>query len=748
MQMSSITPRSAASALAIEESAAELLMTLSEIPDEIWSLSPVLLRSVDLRVVSGRTVAFVLGAKANAESSLVIFPLTPDGYFHGISPEARETVLRNCLRAAITARRPGRFLPRSWAPYHEGAFTIFYPTTIAMGNAGVSARSIIQTSPAGTPHVLVSSFLPDGQFVDLRHYEVPKHAENALFDANDQLEGVITVIPPVEGGHEFGGITPYAAPSHGRTFSEWIPLLTPPQAEFLKADIAGPTKVRGAAGTGKTLALMLKSVHDLYRARDGGRPWRGLIVTHNWLTAEAIRSALTSIDERAVVAHDDTTQISVMTLQNLATSTLHLDTPDAYPISEDGHEGKLMQLETIESLVHDFQDADWSVYRSQCSPTFRARIEAPRGTPDFRLFAWDLMNEFACVISATRNTSRESYMTQERHKWMMALPRPADREVVFLLHERFRAFMHDELKVLTTYDVINDLLRWLDTNSWHLKRRSEGYDAIFVDEAHLFNKQEMLVFQYLSRDANRPPHAVLALDPRQSPTESFLGFKADQRHSVARMFDTQTLVRDIKFDEVFRYTAQINSLLDILEQCWFGFELDDEYGALPRRTSTAGPVPRLIRVADMSRSLDEAARQARELIQEGGNTAVLCLSSSVLEQFARRIRLLQRERECRIVDSREHSNALVAPGKRYFVSQPEYVAGSQFDSVIIVDANDSQVRAGADEQLQQRRLLSLLYLAISRAKRVVVAISADADGGPIRFLRPAIASNLLEVSSR
>lgn len=739
-------------ALAVEGSAARILVALSDVPDEVWELTQAVLPEAQLRLVAEGDCFFVLGPAASPSSSLTIFPLTPQGYFHGVPDNVRTTVLERCLRAAMILERPGQTLPRSWAPYNHENFTIFYSTTIAMGVLGRSAQSILQKHPGGTPHMLVASFLPVARAEDLHCYALPAEAENAFLQAATRYADALVSLPQAVDGHLFGRLAASALPFGARGLTEWKSLLTPAQAAFLSTEIVGPTKIRGAAGTGKTLALMLKAVHDLYRAVDEKRGWRSLLLTHNWSSAETIRSALATIDERGLLREADRARcLEVMTLQTLATSALPIkNTPDVLPISEDGHDGKMMQLEMIDSLVEDLRKADWAVFRTGCSREFRERVEAPRGSADSRLLSWDLLNEFACVISASRNTTRDDYLGQERRPWMMHLGRGADREVVYLLHERFRSLMHEGLNALTTYDVINDYLRLLDTNAWHLLRRKDGYDTLLVDEFHLFNKQEILVFQYLSRDPSKTPPAVLALDPRQSPVESFLGFKADKRHPAARVFAGDN-IKEVRFDQVFRYTAEINALLNVLEQCWFGFEpkLEDEHNALPRVTTSTGPRPSLMRVPDLSRALDEALRTAREALsgaQRSASAAVLCLAPSTFEALVRRIAALGREHECRLVDSRDSSEALSTIGRRYVVSQPEYVAGAQFDLVVVVDANESQAKAGADDLLRLRRVLSGLYLAISRAKKDVRLVAADAEGGPLRFLRPAIDSHHLEDS--
>ena len=79
------------------------------------------------------------------------------------------------------------------------------------------------------------------------------------------------------------------------------------------------------------------------------------------------------------------------------------------------------------------------------------------------------------------------------------------------------------------------------------------------------------------------------------------------------------------------------------------------------------------------------------------------------------------------------------------VSQPEYVAGLQFDTVIIVDANENLVPRGMDSQLQLRRFLSNLYLGMSRAERVLEVYATDDAGGLTRHLESARRGGLVQL---
>ena len=110
------------------------------------------------------------------------------------------------------------------------------------------------------------------------------------------------------------------------------------------------------------------------------------------------------------------------------------------------------------------------------------------------------MNEFACVLDAegVRSSAqkRKRYLTSERQNWMMPLCSAEERPVLLALYDDFR----EELKSMNAISVdqlIADFIGFLDSNRWDVLRAGKGFDAIFVDELHLFNREERMVFQSL-----------------------------------------------------------------------------------------------------------------------------------------------------------------------------------------------------------------------------------------------------------
>lgn len=73
--------------------------------------------------------------------------------------------------------------------------------------------------------------------------------------------------------------TSWGAVTSNRTYSAWLDRLTEEQKRFLEKPARVSIRLRGPAGTGKTLLLELKALRELYQARDDDRAIRILFAT-------------------------------------------------------------------------------------------------------------------------------------------------------------------------------------------------------------------------------------------------------------------------------------------------------------------------------------------------------------------------------------------------------------------------------------------------------------------------------------
>ncbi|WP_149743580.1 hypothetical protein [Rhizobium sp. NFACC06-2] len=155
---------------------------------------------------------------------------------------------------------------------------------------------------------------------------------------------------------------------------------------------------------------------------------------------------------------------------------------------------------------------------------------------------------------------------------------------------------------------------------------------------------------------------------------------------------------------------------------------------LPVAASVVGPGPiPTYHVVDTARAAFKLAMTTARRLQAAarkrqGQVAVLCMDFERFETY-QNAASHQFPQEVFIIRSRDDVEQLRYMNRRIVFSTPEYVAGLQFDSVVIVDANGDLVPLSNYKGHQERRFLSELYLGISRAqKEVVIIASRDGDG--------------------
>ena len=74
---------------------------------------------------------------------------------------------------------------------------------------------------------------------------------------------------------------------------------------------------------------------------------------------------------------------------------------------------------------------------------------------------------------------------------------------------------------------------------------------------------------------------------------------------------------------------------------------------------------------------------------------------------------------------------------------PEYVAGLQFDTVYLIEANENDVAETGAGLAARRRFVSAVYLGASRAQRVLEIFSNMTRGGRISELTRTLKADAL-----
>ena len=734
--------------LVFTEDALNVLAT-KDIPPS-WFLLPKQISAFDpLVVVENDKAIYVLSPSSTGMSRKLVIRRQEDGLFGGVVASERRQVFDRCVRIALRDFGSSVQLNPKWMPYHMRNLVSVY----AYGEKLGTERVVSESRPYDSHDVYVCEFSPASNVYNLDDFK-PNHDAYDLaisgFDsaiaASKQKEQAV-----VEGQIELDDVIPSDI-SKSLTFSEWFKHLSKRQQTFVEHELNGPLRLRGAAGTGKTLAMIIKALKMAYDAEDAHKPMRILFATHSWAGAELVDNVKRRIDSRDVFrTRTDGVAIDVFPLLSIAEKRDYSQI-GFRPLGIDSSEGKKLALEEISSVIAEFMDVDWIAYKSDCSAEFSERVEAAVASKTHKLFCWDLLIEFGCVIAAqgilTRDADRQKYLRVKRLRWMMNLANRSEKEAVFRMWTMFLGRLRSRYLV-SSDQVIFDCLSDLGTFFWESARRKEGYDAIFVDEMHLFNSQERLIFHNLLREPDRPPAVAMALDPNQSPRETFVDVKSEDADPRVNIYDQARLPNPVSIDltEVYRYTPEINELVRGLYEVVPALDLPQDWDVPAGHSQlSSGEMPTYKVFPDaltmFRAAIDAARRLVRESAKRHGRVSILCLDEERFETYSRAAEK-QYETEAFIIASRDDTERLRYSGRKFLLSTPEYVAGLQFDTVILIDANKSLVPDGANTGYLMRRILSELYLGISRAERRLLVFASQDAGGISSLLGGVIAKGLL-----
>lgn len=194
----------------------------------------------------------------------------------------------------------------------------------------------------------------------------------------------------------------------------------------------------------------------------------------------------------------------------------------------------------------------------------------------------------------------------------------------------------------------------------------------------------------------------------------------------------------VELTKIFRSTPEIAQLLELIDGAFPALDLEGEWQAYAGESQKeSGAIPELRHFATKIIMLDEIVAEAHRFArQEGGkNVAVLCMSESDFTTFANAGRVRSK---ISVIESNTDLTPIRHARKRCVFSMPENVAGLQFDRIYVLNVDQQQLDQEEISFGARRRMLSRLYLGISRAsKHLTLAASKDC-GGPSKVLQRAV----------
>lgn len=648
-------------------------------------------------------------------------------------------------------------IPPPWRPFYEHSKLSIYAGTRFRGHGG---RINFDLRPNGRSDLFAFAITDETVEFETLPDQSKLHAEIR----SGFTEAILTSVPAnnltFRAGIELAEVLPQGF-RPGASLQQWYDtMLTTEQRSFVDKAYDGPVRLRGVAGTGKTVCLAVKLLRDGNRFEADQKATRLCFISHSAAATDLVRSMAESLDPMGLLyGNGKYCKIEIRTLYDLAQEYLGFELKKLTPLSLDGMEGRTLQVELIVSALKEMRESSVILARfSDISESLRSDWECIVKSNTSPLIG-QLINEFASILDAENiragDTKSEKYITgsAKRPGWLMQLNSEQDKRFVLEVHRRYRSSLRD-MDTISIDQMVADFNSYLDSNMWDQIRERSGYDALFVDELHLFNATERqtlhkLMRRVLDTEQQKPlrPALFMAYDLKQSPRDSFACYD----ESTGTIFTASSGLQNsdlIKLDRVFRYTPQITEFLMDLDASFPAIDIPEEWEAYSGTTKlNDGPKPELhVYPNDISllRKVVAAASTRARIVSGGGRrVAVLCTNSDLFDRY---LPVVEGQYPGKVLSVTDRDpSELRHAGKRFIFSMPEYVAGLQFDTVFLMHADIAQ--APIDTHIGiRRRFISSVYLGCSRAEKNLHIATSQENGGPSDIFNMALSrSSLIEM---
>ncbi|WP_374491259.1 UvrD-helicase domain-containing protein [Zoogloea sp.] len=648
-------------------------------------------------------------------------------------------------------------IPIGWQPYYLGRVLSIY----ACSNRGIEARIYIDQKPSDAiNNIYAFNITNSPEDLNKVYASIDKDGyDSALSGLSDAILNAIENSDDALDKTQNDRITPVGkygillnqpefSFSEPGTIDDWLQYrLNKNQINFVEREVNQPIRLRGAAGTGKTRAMAVKCLHELYKsAIKNNEDKTFAFITHSSaLSQELIVDIFSGLDPEkkwhALKDGHGKNKLWIGTLYDLAQDHLSYLQKGLRPISNDGIEGRVYQRITIEQSVNKIKNNPRVAINliNECKEIHEVIHSTGQ---KFDNFVTELMGEFTGVLEAENirkgTQEAEKYIKNSRQLWQMQLPTPNYRRLILEIYEIYCSILREQ-RYMSLDQMIADYSRYLTSHEWSQLREISGFDCIYIDEYHYFNSHESMLLHNLFKtraqfDGRWP--LIMAYDLKQNVSTSGLSGGIER-------FKNPGVGTSIPMDlsQNYRSTPEIVRFLSDVDAFFPALDLEGEYATYSCHTEKpSGPIPDVIIFDDdlsLIRATIEYGIKIAHQLGSSKKVAVLCLNEGIFDKYSQ----LGDLDKFIIIKSREDLKSTRYTRTRCIYSMPEYVAGLQFDTVIIIHADEIDSNIEHITPSMQRAYISRLYLGASRASQKLAIACSNERGGPDLVIRKALENN-------
>lgn len=544
-------------------------------------------------------------------------------------------------------------------------------------------------------------------------------------------------------------------------FDNWLNYyLTDVQKNFVCSDIEGPERLEGAAGTGKTLCLILRCIYLLKKSVEENREFHVVFFTHSLSTKDRIEKVFRcnwEFFDICLEKNGESRQkqsIKIITLQEW--SAEHLGTnsiSDSEYLDKDASESKVMQIMYIEQAYNTIKADLWEgTFDLVCSERFKNFINH---TPIESILEL-IRQEISILIKGRASGDFDKYRSIVRPKYSLPLIEDADYRFIFMVFNKYQKSL-EKIGQYDSDDITLTALGQVDTPIWNRRRIRDGYDACVIDETHLFNINELSVFHFVNKpydDDNNGarPKIIFAIDKSQSSGDwgiddvsisSALRFSQNDNKQFNTVFRSSPDIVNLAYNILTSGATMFTNFENPLSYSSFDFVKEEEMKAIPPQyTLVNGDDDAIVKGVEWAEhySSEHKSSKNRVLII-GTNEMLVRQIQKYMESHNKPFEILQSR-------SDERAMRKAQKGNKFVLSQIDYVGGLEFDAVVIIGVDEGRVPPTKTSQTEAYHVISYawhsrMYVAVTRAK-YTVKILGDQSRGVSPLLYTSILSNSVD----
>jgi len=251
-------------------------------------------------------------------------------------------------------------------------------------------------------------------------------------------------------------------------FDRWMTLLTEKQRAFVTDPLTSPHRIEGPAGTGKTLCLVLKAIHELREAEQGDVELHSLFVAHSEATRKTIQELLDANDDKSFSHRDRFTSkqtLKVTTLHELCSELLNTEISETEFLDKDAMESKNVQLLYVNEALQETISAELPSHRPFLSGPFVQSLE----NDDEWTLSEMFQHEISVVIKGRADEDIDKYRRLPPLTYGLPLHNASDRGFAFLVFKRYQEKLRAAAQ-FDTDDIVLTATGQLNTPIWRRRR--------------------------------------------------------------------------------------------------------------------------------------------------------------------------------------------------------------------------------------------------------------------------------------